>query len=402
MCEAFSRLQGVTTSATSLHAPLDIDPVRLPALLKPVIEAERDRSDEIRKATPTLVGALRSAGAFRLLSPQELGGFELPLASALGIYEEFGRIDASTGLLVWNANFGLCAAYLPEAGVDRIWGDDPDPVIANSGRPLPAKPVEGGFRLTGRWDLLTGVDSAEWISLIAFVQDGDQPRLTDAGVLDLRVFFLPRDQVQVLDSWHTTGVRGSGSAGVVLDDVFVPDDSVLELGGPARLDGPLYRIPAASLVIPGCAAVVLGVARGAVDEVVRLVGEKRGMDGNLLSAQLRVQSAIAAADASLRAAKLLLLSAAGDLDTAAAAGSEPGLELRGALHAAMAHAGQVSREVLVAMYELGSSTSLYTGNRLEHVFRDGMAAMQHGNVAPMHFELAGRVLLGLDPASPIV
>jgi alkylation response protein AidB-like acyl-CoA dehydrogenase len=392
----------VTTSAAYLHAPLDIDPVQLPAMLKPVIEAERERSDEIRKATPTLVQSLRSAGAFRLLSPQELGGFELPLASVLGIYEEFGRIDASTGLLVWNANFGCCAAYLPKSGADRIWGHDPDPMMANSGRPLPAKPVEGGFRLTGRWDLVTGVDSAEWISVIALVHDGDQPRLTDAGVLDLRVFFLPRDQVQVLDSWYTSGVRGSGSASVVLDDVFVPADSVLELGVPARIDRPLYRIPAASLILGGCAAVVLGVARGAIDEVMRLVGEKRGMDGNLLSGQLRVQSAIGAADASLRAAKLLLLSAAGDLDAAAAAGSEPGVEIRGVLHAAMAHAGRVSREVLVAMYELGSSTSLYTANRLEHIFRDGMAAVQHGNVAPMHFELAGRVLLGLDPASPIV
>jgi hypothetical protein len=115
-----------------------------------------------------------------------------------------------------------------------------------------------------------------------------------------------------------------------------------------------------------------------------------------------VQSAIARADADLRSAELFLLSVAEELYAAAASDTPVELGLRGEMHAAMSKAGRVGREVLVTMYELGSSTPLYTGNRLGQVFRDGMTVAQHGNVAAWHDELAGRILLGLDPGTPLL
>lgn len=392
----------MTTSATERRElPLAADPLQLPALLRPIVEAERDHADAIRKPPVALVAALRDAGAFRLLTPREQGGFELPLADVLRLYVEFGRLDASVGLLVWNGNFAFLAAYLPESGVERVWGGGAHPLMANSGRPGAATPAGGGYRLSGRFSLVTGVDTAEWICLIAVVLEGDGPRLTAEGAPDIRAFLVPRDDVQVIDDWHTTGVRGSGSGTVVVDDAFVPDDLVTRLDVAARIDRPAYRKPSTSLVFPGCAAVLLGVARSAIDETLLLLAEKRGMDGSPVAGQPRVQSVIARADADLRAAELLLLSVADEHDAAAAAGVPVDVRVRGALHAAMSQAGRVGRDVLVSMYELGSSTPVYTGNRLERIFRDGMVVAQHGNVAPMHDELAGRILLGMDPGTPL-
>jgi indole-3-acetate monooxygenase len=407
VCEPFSRHPGVTISPTDSaapqrHAPVDTDPLQLPALLRPVIEAERDHAEQIRKPPAALVDALRDAGAFRLITPRELGGFELPLPELLRLYFEFGRLDASTGLLVWNYNFGFLGAYLPESAVERIWANGPSPLFANSGRPNPVRPVAGGFRLSGRWNLVTGIDSAEWICLVALVHDGDQPRVTAEGGIDIKVCVVPRADVEVIDDWYSNGVGGSGSASVAVDDLFVPDDLVMAIDAPERIDRPLYRLPVTCLVFPSCAAVLLGVARAAIDEVVSLLREKPGENGRPLAELPRVQSAIARADADLRAAELFLRSIAEELYAAAASSTPVELDSRGAMHAAMGMAGRVGRDVLVSMYELGSSTPVYTGNRLERVFRDGMTVAQHANVAASHDELAGRILLGVDPGTPLV
>src|SRR6202045_658801 len=113
--------------------PASVDPLELPSLLRPSIEAAIAES-EIRGDIPaTLHAELRDAGAFRLLTPSEFGGSETPLTDVLRIYEGFGRIDASVGLLVWNANYGFTGALLSESGAAQIWGDGAEPPLANSG-----------------------------------------------------------------------------------------------------------------------------------------------------------------------------------------------------------------------------------------------------------------------------
>jgi indole-3-acetate monooxygenase len=203
----------------------------------------------------------------------------------------------------------------------------------------------------------------------------------------------------VLDTWDVTGMRGTGSASVVADAVVVPRELVVSPFAPPRIDRPIYRIPAFTLASTGCAAAVLGIAAAAIDEVVALAPTK-GTDSGVLGGRGYAQAAVAEATSSLRAARLLLRAAAADVDAAAAAG-EVGLGDRAALRAAMCHVATVSRDVLTAMYALGSSSSLYRGVRLERLFRDGFAAAQHGLLAPGHREAAGRVLLGLDAGTPV-
>jgi alkylation response protein AidB-like acyl-CoA dehydrogenase len=181
----------------------------------------------------------------------------------------------------------------------------------------------------------------------------------------------------------------------------VPAELSGELEKPMSIDRPLYRVPSFSIVAPGGAAIVLGMARSALEEIVSLAAAKSAAGNPDLAQRASVQDALARADAELRAARLLLLDCAAELDRTAAAGLPVTDQQRGDLRGAMSHANLVGRKVLTSMYELGGSTSLYRANRVERIVRDGLAAAQHTNNSPVHFELAGQLLLGLTPESPV-
>jgi alkylation response protein AidB-like acyl-CoA dehydrogenase len=356
----------------------------LPAQLRPAIEAVRDEIDLHAQVPDELRTALRDAGAFRLMTPREYGGFETPLAELLEIYRGFGRIDASVGLLVWNANFGFIGALLSEAGAARIWSGEREPILANSAMPGMARKVDGGYLLTGQWRIVSGVNAADWVVVVAVVGD------------EARACALHRSQLTVQNSWDVSGMRGTASNDFVVESAFVPDELMSPpFDQPARIDRPLYRtFPA--MVFPGCAAVVLGVAQAAIDEVVTLAPGKTTATGAILADTARAQYAIAKRETALHAARLLLRAAAESLQSTAEQDGTISLEQRALLRAAMTHAVDVSREALVTMYELAGSAALYRGNAIERIYRDGMAACQHANNSALFMEAAGRVRLGRD------
>ncbi|MEV6766664.1 acyl-CoA dehydrogenase family protein [Streptomyces sp. NPDC051105] len=146
---------------------------------------------------------------------------------------------------------------------------------------------------------------------------------------------------------------------------------------------------------------MLGVAQSAIDVTVELARTKHTFTGDTLAKSAHVQGVVARSEAALHAARLLLLSAAATVDAAGESGEPATVDERAALHAAMCHAAEISREVLVAMYELGASSSIYRNNPVERLFRDGMVALQHANHSVPFFEAVGRVRFGFDPGLPL-
>ena len=378
-----------------------VEPRQLPEQLRCAIEAARQESDGVADIPAALTRQLLGAGAFRLLTPREFGGYETPLTTALTIYEEFGRIDASVGWLVWNANFGFIAAFLQPSGIETIWTDRDEPLFANSGMPCQAEQVRGGYLLSGHWKIVSGIHAAQWLVVVGIVSQDGEPVLTESGAPDIRICVLHREQFRINDTWNVSGMRGTGSNDVVAEQVFVPTDLTMALDERPRIDRPLYRGFTPALVFPGCSAVAIGIARSALDEVVKLVGTKAAYAGGVLADSPRVQHAVAKAECEVSAAKLLLHAAAATLETAAQHDHAVTIEERAALRASMTHAAQVSRQTLVTMYELASSTALYRTNPLERIFRDGMAALQHANHSAQFLEAAGRVRLGLPHGMPL-
>ncbi|GAA3837747.1 acyl-CoA dehydrogenase [Amycolatopsis tucumanensis] len=373
----------------------------LPTLLRGAIEAARDEAEKLGHLPDHLVAELRASGAFSLLTPAAYGGLEVPVTTALAVYEHFARIDPATAWVVWNANFGFTAAMLSEAGAAKIWTGGGEPVFANAGQPGTAVAVEGGYRLSGRWRIVSGVDHAEWFVPLGVVMDGEQPAMTEAGKPDVRLFHISRDQLKIEHTWNVSGMRATGSHGVVVEDAFVPAELTANIDTPLRLDRPIYRINPVLLVFAGCTAIALGTVQQAIDELVALAPGKTTAFGGLLAEQPRVQELLARHETAVRAARLFLFDVTRRIDDTAGRGAPVTLDLHADLHSAMAHAAAVAREALVAVYELGSSTSLYLGNRLERLHRDGMVALQHVNQAPEFFGGSGRVRLGLDHGLPL-
>lgn len=375
-------------------------PGGIAARLAPSVTASANQLALSNEMPRGLVQEMRDAGAFRLLTPTELGGTEAPLGTVLEVYEELGRLDVSVAWQVWNANFGFIGALLTEAGAAQIWqGDRPEPVFANGGQPGKAEMDAGGYRVSGTWRMVSGIAHADWVVLTALITEDGEPRMTEQGP-EILLVTVPADRLTVKDTWHVSGLRASGSNEVIADNVLVPVELTAPLTRPARFDRPLYRGFLPSIVVPGCTAVVLGVAAAAIDTLVELAQTKKNRSGDLMSSVSRVQSTVAECDADLRAARELLFSAARRLQAAAEAGTMPSADDRAGLRAAMSHGANVSRRVLVSMYELGGSNSLYMGNALERQFRDGMAGLQHANHGADAFIGAGRVRFGLEPNMP--
>lgn len=383
-------------------APGLLDPREFAERLRSSIERASEEFDRTGAVPAELIAQLRDAGAFRLLTPHEFGGYQATLALALDVYEELGRIDGSIGWLVWNGNFGFIAAYLDTIYAKAIWSGDGEPLFANSAMPGQAEEVDGGYRLTGHWKIVSGIHAAQWLVVVGLVTRGDRRCLVDPGAPEVRVFVLHRDQIHVNDTWDVTGMRGTGSNDVIADHVFIPSGFTVALDQKPRLNLPLYRTHLPILVFPGCTAVCLGMARKAIDEVVALAITKPTSNGGVLADSPHAQYVIAQSDCALHAAKLLLQSAVTTLQTAAEHSQAPTIEQRASLRAAMSHAAQISRQILVSMYELASSSALYRGNSVERIFRDGMVALQHANHSAQFFEAAGRVRLGRPHGMPLL
>ncbi|WP_305785625.1 acyl-CoA dehydrogenase family protein [Symbioplanes lichenis] len=362
----------------------------LPELLRPAVEKYRDEAEALGRLPEELVRELREHGAFRLYTPRELGGHEAAPAVVLDLLARLARVDGPTAWTVWNLNMGFTAGLLGPERAEEIFGGGRDPLIANSGQPGRMTPVEGGFHLTGTWKIVSGAHLADWFLLAGMLETG------------LHFCLVPRDAVKVLDTWDVAGMRASDSNSVVADQVLVPSDLAFSLFAPNRLDRPAYRLPTVNLVYPGCAAVLIGMAQGAVDELVRVARAKTAFTGEPLAAMESTQVAVGRASARVAAARGLLLSTAGELDSTTAAGQETTDEQRAALRGAIAHVTETAREVLLSMYATASSEPLYTSSRLGRVFRDGMAAAQAANLSTMQFALPGRLLLGQPAGVPFV
>jgi len=366
--------------------------------LRPVIEARLGDIERERTLPPDLVRHLAQAGLFRSLLPARLGGLELEPLDALASMEEVGRADASTGWCVMiGATAGMSAAWLAPEVAAAIHAS-PDTVTGGVFAPLGRARVDGDhFEVEGRWSWFSGHRHCDWLAGGCVVFEHDRPKLLPNGRPDARMVFFPRSAAQSLDGWHVSGLVGTGSGEVELAGLRVPrSHSISLVTDPPRESGPLYRMPPFGLLAQGIAAVMLGNARGAIEELVGLAAGKRPQgSGRSLAERATAQAALAQADSALRSARAFCAEAVGAAWREACAGDPPGLEARTALRLSATHATRTAAEVTRTMYDLGGGSSVFLSCPLQRRFRDAHMGTQHAMVAPPTWELAGRVLMGL-------
>jgi alkylation response protein AidB-like acyl-CoA dehydrogenase len=381
---------------------VDTFPSSIHALIPRVRERRRE-IEENRRLPADLVDELSATGIFRIGVPKALGGDEGDPLDAIRAIELVSTADGSTG---WCTMLGIggamVAGYMPESGAREVFADvnRPKALVAE---PAGAAVREGeGVRVSGRWRFASGITHADWVVLGAIVMRDGQPSMTPHGPEIVHVF-LPRGDVQVHDTWYVSGLCGTGSNDVSCQDVFVPADRVFSLFDPTGFRAePLYQIPVLSIVAPPIAAVALGIARAALDELTELAQTKTP---SMSMAPLRdkpvMQIELARAEATLGASRSFLYEALDDLWQTVVAGAEPSMRQRTMCRIASNHATETAARVTRTASTLAGSTSVYNASDLQRHARDADVITHHFTQSPNVWEDAGRALLGLDPTAPL-
>ena len=342
--------------------------------------------------TPDAVEGLRLAGLFRMLVPAALGGAEAEPADAIEAIEAIAAADASAGWCVAVCSTaGLITSYLPEPVAREIAGRA-DSISCGVFAPKGKGTVQDGtLSFSGRWPLASGVVHADWVGLGCLVgSEGGPPSFSYA--------ILPRDEVEVIDTWRALGLRATSSHDVAVEGATVPVERTTSLfTDKPTFDGALYRFPVFGVLALAIGAVCTGIARSALDEVVALATEKTPTGSKRKLAERGVaQARVAEAEASLRAARALVAESIGAAWDEARERGEVAVDRRLGLRLAATHAARTSANVVGAAHELAGVTGVYEGSRLERAIRDINVATRHMLVAPATNELTGRVLLELE------
>lgn len=363
--------------------------------LEPLIAAQRSQFDGARRLPDAVFAALADAGLFRLWLPGALGGPELSPLDFMRVVEAASALDGSVGWLVGNGGgMSRIGGYLGEA-VARAWFADPRAfVVSATGAVGTATAVASGYRLSGRWPFGSGAHHATRFMGLASIrpEDPDSPLLC---------CYLGRAEVTILDNWHVSGLRGTGSCDFEARDVFVPAAHVHPfLGSQPTQRGLLYRMPPISVFAWSICGVPLGIASGAIAAFAELACRKSRLGTRaLLRDRETVQATVGRARATLRAARTFLIGAMTELMAAAEMGGQRLVEARADIRIASAHAAETAIAITDELAASAGAAAIFEGCALERAVRDAHAAAKHIAMSPNNYIVAGRLTLGLDPGT---
>ena len=359
-----------------------------------------DRMDEEHRLPPELAADMADEGLFRLLVPRSLGGEGLDFLDYLGIVDVFARADGSTAWCVNQNNvFATDAVRMPVETAREIWAD-PRAVISN-GPPTPptvAVPTQGGYRVTGRWNFSSGIRHASWVAALAPLERLDkgeqQPVSDDQEILLL----IPKDQVEVLDTWQVNGLRGTGS--FQAKDLFVPAARSYGVDDAPSESGPLHVVPKVLMFSSGFATVALGDARSALDAAIDIASEKVPVKRtSVLRDTSTTQRQVGEAEALWRSAQAFLKEAAGALWESAVDRGAIAVEERIRLRLASTHGIRTAARVVAVAYDVAGSGGIFKSNPVQRRLQDVQAITQQVQGRMTHYDTAGAFYMGLEPKS---
>ncbi|QNI07545.1 oxidoreductase [Mycobacterium kubicae] len=390
---------------TTLHdrtcPTIDANLVARARELVPLLTFNAARADRERRIPNENLTELRDAGLLRMMTPRRWGGHEAGFETKISVVSELARGCAATSwvlaLLTGGAWF---VGMMNEQAQQDVWGNGPDTTVAVAVPPSgTAEIVDGGYRVSGRWPYCSGVEHADWVLLGARLAGPDgQP----APIVTL----VPRDQVDIEDTWHVTGMRGTGSNTVVATGVTVPSHRTISLGAveAGHVDTPFvdeapYHVPLTLGALSDLTGPQLGLARAALDLVIDNAA-RRGVSATTYSRQTEaptVQVAVARAASSIDTAQALVLTAAQEMDRAGRTRVRPALLDRARMHTKLTRGIAEARDAIRELMSVAGSSAFAEANPLQRIWRDSEIASSHAVSNPaISAEVYGRLLLGVD------
>jgi alkylation response protein AidB-like acyl-CoA dehydrogenase len=374
----------------------EADPIARAIALQPLVREAADEADRERRLPAHIAVALAKEGLYRISAPRDCHGAEADPATQIKTIEAISYADGAAGwnLMIGIESFGLLSLGFP---LGRELFADPLAILSSSTAAFgKAETVPEGYRVSGDWQFVSGCHNCHWFAGLLFVHENGAPVPGKLPCFAL----MPRDEIEILDTWHVAGLRGSGSHDVRVRDVLVPKEHMTSFAAPLdpSLDTPLARIPTGSRLAYNKVGVGFGIARAAIDDFVELAtGKVPRFSSSKLRERPFAQNALASAEARLRGARAFVLECVGELWEGAVAGRGPSDRERALLQIACSDAARASADAVDLVVEAAGTSANRLDSPLERRARDARVIRQHVTVAPQHLEDAGRVLLGLSP-----
>jgi indole-3-acetate monooxygenase len=385
------------------------DPPLLHAAIElgPRIRAASDEMERLRRIPPELAQAMKDAGVFGMVLPRSWGAPELDPLNQIRVIEALAIAEGSAGWCAMiGCDSGYITAFLDEDVAHEMYPDIWVATAATATATGQATPVPGGYQVSGRFPFASGCQHCEWAWVGCNVVHNGIPRVSRAGIPETRTCFVRLSDCEILDTWYTTGLRGTGSHDLAIHNVFVPAEHSFSFqdANLVKRPGPLYAFPL--MFIAKGAAPALGIARHAIDVVIenaarkpsrRMIVGEQGEAPKLLREEVFVQESVARAEAMVGAARSYLLDVVGDLWASLVEGQRPSAIQQARFITAYTHVVGECASAVQLVYKASGGTAVYQAGALDRCLRDVLTMNQHLMGSLRTYEMAGRLLLGLEP-----
>lgn len=366
--------------------------------LAPLIAGESDEIERTRRLTPSVVSALIDNGLYRALLPQSLGGAEAPIETFMQMLEEIAKADASTAWCLGQCSVcAMIAASLDHDTANEIFNTAPG-ILAWGAIAHEARAVDGGYRVTARWDFASGSRQASWLGAhVRIVGANGTPRKNADGSPEVRTILFPVASATLHDVCQAIGLAGTGTDSYEVAELFIPErfTAFRDVPSTLREKGPLYRIGTGSTFSLGFAAVSLGVARATLDAAIAL---SRAKHQSLAASAMRdngavQQGLIGRTEGDLRAARAYLHVTAHAMWRDLCATGEFSAAHRSAVRLAATWTIHQSAKVVDTAHHMAGATAVFRKHPFERRFRDMHAIAQQIQARDTHYEDVGKAIL---------
>jgi alkylation response protein AidB-like acyl-CoA dehydrogenase len=373
----------------------------------PELRARSERAVLDRKLPIENIEAMRRAGSLKTIQARRNGGYGLGIRSHVDIIRTLGRGCASTA---WVAGVvqahSWVISHMPAAGQDEIYANPDNMVSAVIGPRGKAQKVDGGFQLTGVWPFGSGCENADWL-LLGGVVLGEDGTVIDEGDFGVR-----QSEITIRDDWHVSGLRGTGSCTMEVNDLFIPEHLFVSL--PSIIMGTSAGAGLHEEWVQNCAAVpvlaialcggALGVAEQAFEDFPALIkGKTIAYTADKQETNAITHMRVAEAAMAMHEAKVLLYSCADQLDDAAREGENIELLERARMRVDVALATRRCLEAVEILFRESGASGVRSTSPLGRAYDDLRATNNHGLLhLETNLEMYGRLLLGQTPNTPLI
>ena len=362
--------------------PADFDFKKAARAILPRLAATTDESDRQRRLSDDAANALREFGLSRMITPKQFGGYELSPSAHIWACAELGNVcSAASWVLMVCVAHDYIVGRFPKECQREVYEGDADNLVAGSLAPAGSlERAEGGWRLTGRWMFGSGSDHSPWFIV------GSRVANPGADENIMRHVMVPRADVELIDTWHTLGMRGSGSKDIVVKDAFVPEHRTMPtfptfLGLSPHAKAPVYRLSVYSGLPAMLSGSVLGMAEGGLKAFIDMTSTRKNPYGVAKAQNPIMQKRVAESAAEVSAARRLLTDMCDRFDAFMAADNPPmSAQDRIQMRWDAAFVVELSRRAIERLYAASGAFGLYEGNPVYRAFRDISTACHHAVV----------------------